>query len=175
MSVCSMKRLLKVVLTAVILITGVNQAAAQNGGYFLVKSNINANMGFDLGISLNDLIGVKAGMMVDIYRPDLDGGSYEKALGHKYRLSYTAGPYIMLNDWFSISAAAGYGEIGTYGYSEWMDMYGISGKIKGLEVGLQLQFTIDGMFIELGYGTLPGSFSLGRPFHDITFGIGSAF
>ena len=82
-----MKRLLKVVLTAVILITGVNQAAAQNGGYFLVKSNINANMGFDLGISLNDLIGVKAGMMVDIYRPDLDGGSYEKALGHKYRLS----------------------------------------------------------------------------------------
>ena len=47
-----MKRLLKILLTAVIMIIGVNQAAAQSGGYFLIKSNINANMGFDLGIDL---------------------------------------------------------------------------------------------------------------------------
>lgn len=170
-----MKRLLKILLTAVIMIIGVNQAAAQGGGYFLIKSNISANMGFDMGIDLNDFIGVKAGMMVDIYRPDLDGGSYEEAFGHKYRLSYTAGPYVMINEWFSISASAGYGEIGTYGYSESLDMYGISGKIKGLEVGLQFQFDVDGFFIELGYGTLPKSFSFGRPFHDITIGIGATF
>ena len=170
-----MKRIIRMLIVAVISLTGAANAAAQDSGYVLLKSNISGNLGFDLGYTINDLIGVKAGMMVDLYRPDSDSGSYEDSIGRKYRLSYTAGPYFRITDWFNASVSAGYGEIGTYGYSEQLKEYGISGKIKGFEAGVQLQFLLGEYMFEIGYGTLPISFALNRPFTDITFGIGMAF
>lgn len=170
-----MKSFLKILLTAVIAFAGLVQASAQDSGYFLMKSNINGNLGFDMGVGITDVFGAKAGMMADIYRPDSETGSYDESLGRKYRLSYTAGPYVKINHCFSVSASAGYGEIGTYGYNALTDQYGIAGKIKGLEIGLQLQFRTEGVILELGYGTLPISFGLGRPFTDISFGVGATF
>lgn len=170
-----MKRLVMILLASVVSAVAMVNASAQDSGYFLMKSNLNVNLGFDVGIGINDVIGAKAGMIADIYRPDSKTGSFEESLGRKYRLSYTAGPYFRITDCFAVSASVGYGEIGTYGYNSQTDQYGIAGKIKGLELGLQLQFMLDGMIFELGYGTLPVSFGLGRPFTDISFGVGTTF
>lgn len=170
-----MKRIIRILVVAVISLAGAANAAAQDSGYMILKSNISGNLGFDMGYTINDLVGVKAGMMVDLYRPDTESGSYVDSMGHKYRLSYTAGPYFRITDWFNASVSAGYGEIGTYGYSEQLKEYGISGKIKGFEAGVQLQFILDEYMFEIGYGTLPISFALNRPFTDISFGVGMVF
>lgn len=170
-----MKSFHNALLLIVMLLSGTLRLAAQDSGYMMIKSNINGNLGADVGISLTGHIGVKAGMMVDLYRPDTDDGSYKDSLGHKYRLSYTAGPYFKLSEYFAISVSAGYGEIGTYGYNSLTDQYGISGKINGLELGLQLQINLNDVMFEVGYGTLPKSFGLERAFTDISFGIGMLF
>lgn len=170
-----MKRLIRTLLTVVIAIAAMANASAQEAGYVMVKSNINIDLGFDVGFRINDALGVKAGMIADTYRPDSENGSFDESLGHKYRLSYTAGPYFNINDKFHISASAGYGEVGTYGYNALTDQYGIAGKIKGLEIGAHLMLMTDGMVFQLGYGTLPRSFGLGRPFVEISFGVGATF
>lgn len=175
-----MKRLFGTILLVLVMAVSAGKASAQTvGGYFSVKSNIRLDLGFDIGVTFKDRFGIKAGMMSDIYHPYGDENEvlqdYKDAVGKKYRLSYTAGPMVRLVDWLWLSAVVGYGEYGTYGYSDRLEMYGISGKIKGLEAGAQLRFVFGNYSLEVGYGTIPKGFSLGNPLHDISFGIGMNF
>lgn len=174
-----MKKLYGTIIFMLVMIMGARQANAQNVGWYgLIKSNINKDLGFDLGVTFADRFGVKVGIMSDIYRPIGNDDSikkYKEAIGKKYRLSYTAGPTVKVIDCLWISASIGYGEYGTYAYSKELDMYGISGKIKGLETGLQLRFSLNMCDVEVGYGTIPKGFSLKKPMHDITLGFGVHF
>lgn len=151
-------------------------SAAQTGYWGQVKADVYGDWGFDVGVSFSDKFGVRAGMMTDFDRIEIGDGkdfnAFNEVLGNNYRLSYSAGPMFRLIKWFWICATAGYGEIGTYAYNSLNDVYGISGKIRGLEAGIQLQFRYKSITFEVGYGTITKSFSVGRPYHDISFGIG---
>lgn len=175
-----MKKILGIILLMLVMIASTGKASAQDvGGYFSLKTNIRLDVGFDIGVTFNDIFGVKAGMMSDIYHPHGDEAEvlkgYKEALGKKYRLSYTVGPMLKLADWLWLSAVVGYGEYGTYGYSTKREMYGVSGKIKGLEAGAQLRFVFDDCSVEIGYNTVPKGFSLKRPLHDVSLGVGINF
>lgn len=174
-----MKRLYKILLVVLSISCVSVSASAQISGFWTVKANLDIDMGFDIGYIFAERFGLKVGMLSDTYHPKSDDGNvidqYEKAMGKKYRLSYTGGPMVKVMDWMWLSATAGYGEYGVYGYSQEKDMYGIKGKVKGLEVGLQFNFILDDFVIQAGYATLPDGFSAGKPLHDITFGIGMTF
>lgn len=172
-----MKRIIKILFLSVLILTcNVIVSFAQGGFWGQVRTNIHGDWGFDLGVSLTEGFGLRAGMMTDFDRKEVkkadDIVAFKKVLGNNYRLSYSIGPMVKIANWLWLSATAGYGEIGTYAYNSLSDVYGISGKIKGLEVGLQLQFRLKLLALEIGYGTLPNSFALGRPYHDVTFGLG---
>lgn len=175
-----MKRLFGTVMLILVLSVCAGKTDAQNvSGYFSVKANLQMDLGCDIGVTFMDRFGIKVGMMSDIYHPHGDENQilqdYKDAVGKKYRLSYTAGPMVRLVDWLWLSAVVGYGEYGTYGYSDRLEMYGISGKIKGLEAGAQLRFVFGSYCVEVGYGTIPKGFSLNRPLHDVSVGIGVNF
>ena len=139
----------------------------------LLKFNTKADFGFDVGVIINDRWGAKFGLMADTHR-----GSFgeEDSIGKHYRLSYTGGATYKVCRWFSPGVAIGYGEYGTYGYYAELDKYGIHGKVRGPELGVQLQFCLKrGVLLEIGYGTIPTGFFKNSPFHDITFGIGINF
>lgn len=176
-----MKRLFGILLLAVVFCGLTERTAdAQNvGGFLSVKANTRLDLGFDVGVTFMDRFGVKVGMMSDLYHPYGDENEvlqdYKDAMGKDYRLSYTAGPMVRIMDWLWFSAVAGYCEYGTYGYSDRLEMYGIADKVKGLEAGAQLRFVFGSYSVEVGYGTVPKGFSLGRPIHDISFGIGFGF
>lgn len=175
-----MKKLYRIIsLTVILMCISANMASAQVSGFWVVKTNLNLDLGADLGVTFNDRFGVKVGMMSDIWHPTGDDSEitkkYEEAMGKDYRLSYTLGPMAKVTDWMWVSVTAGYGEYGFYDYSNRLEMYGIREKIKGLEVGLQLNFDIGDCFILAGYGTVPKGFSLDRPLHDISIGIGMSF
>lgn len=172
-----MNKLLRILLLSMLVSVCSNTVSyAQKGFFGQIKADIHGDWGIDLGVSLTERFGLRAGMMTDMDRISLDNGkniqAFNKAIGNNYRLSYSIGPMLKMTDWLWISATAGYGEIGTYAYNSLSDAYGISGKIKGLEAGFQLQFRLSSFSLEIGYGTLTNSFTLGRPYHDITFGIG---
>lgn len=172
-----MKRFLGVVLLLVLLSgTEKMQAKVFQSYYGLVKANLHLAMGADVGFVIVDRFAVQVGMLADISRPsgnDADKiAKYKEVLGDKYRLSYTAGPSVKLVDWLWLTVVAGYGEAGVYGYSERLDKYGISGKVKGLEAGIQLRFVMKNCTVGVGYNTIPKGFSLHRPLHDVSFGIG---
>ena len=175
-----MKRIFGTILLMLVMTVGADKVKAQNiGGYAAVKANINMNLGFDLGVTFADRIAVQAGMMSDIYHPTGEEyeilQDYEEALGKKYRLSYTVGPSVKLVDWLWLGASVGYGEYGVYGYSNRLEKYGITGKVKGLEAGAHFRFVFGMYSVQLGYGTVPKGFSLNKPFHDISFGVGMNF
>ena len=176
-----MKRLSGILLCVFVFFSLSEKAThAQNiGGYLSIKSNTQLDLGFDVGVTFLDKFGIKVGMMSDVYHPSGNDNQkledYKDALGKDYRLSYTAGPMVKIIDWLWLSAVVGYGEYGTYGYSDKLEMYGISNKIKGLEAGAQLRFVFGLVSVEAGYGTVPKGFSLGRPFHDIVLGLGFDF
>lgn len=153
-----------------------SKASAQVSTYYTVKTAFKMTMGFDLGLTFNERFGFKAGMLSDLHRPDKEDGNvisqYEEVLGKPYRLAYTAGPIVKITDWMWIGATAGYGEYGTYGYSSKKDMYGIRGKIKGFEAGLQLTFVFEGFVLDVGYETVPKGFAAGRPLNEIVIGFG---
>jgi len=163
-------------LSAVISVCFNTVSSGQNGMFWQIKADIHGDWGFDFGVSLNERFGLRAGLMTDTDRVSLDNGkniaAFKEALGNNYRLSYSLGPMIKMTDYLCVSATAGYGEIGIYAYNALSDAYGISGKIKGLEAGLQLQFRLSTFVLEIGYVILPNSFAIGRPYQDITFGIG---
>lgn len=151
-------------------------SSAQMGYWGQIKTNIYGDLGADVGVSFSDRFAFRLGLMTDLDRMEVGNGknidAYKKVSGNNYRLSYSAGPMMRLVDWLWISATAGYGETGTYAYDSLQNLYGISGKISGFETGLQLQLRFGTVSLEVGYGTIIKSFSLGRPYHDISFGIG---
>lgn len=172
-----MKKIFRKILISVITIICCHIVSyGQNSSFGQIKAGIHGDFGFDLGVSLTERFSLRAGLMTDMDRVSLENGkniaAFEKVLGNNYRLTYSFGPMVKITDWFWVSATAGYGEIGTYAYNSITDTYGISGKIKGLEAGLQFQFRLSKMCFEVGYGTLPNSFVLGQQYHDLTFGIG---
>jgi len=175
-----MKRLFGTILLILVIAVCAEKTSAQNVAlYGMLKANIRMDIGVDIGVTFNDRFGVKVGMMSDIYHPMGNDNEilqkYEDAIGKKYRLSYTVGPTVRLVDWLWLNAVVGYGEYGTYGYSDRLEMYGVSGKVKGLEAGAQLRVVLGVYSVELGYTTIPKGFSLRRPLHDITLGIGVNF
>lgn len=175
-----MKRLFGTFLLMLVVAVSAGKASAQDVGcYFSLKTNIRLDVGCDIGVTFKDRFGVKVGMMSDVYHPYGDENEvlqdYKDAVGKNYRLSYTAGPMVKIVDWMWLSAVVGYGEYGTYGYSDRLEMYGISGKIKGLEAGAQLLFVFDMYSVEVGYNTIPNGFALNRPLHDISIGVGMKF
>lgn len=170
-----MKRYISLFVLAAAMAICTHDAFGQVNFLAQVKANIRGEFGCDIGIRHNDIWGVKVGMMSDLNREKSSEDGYSKSLGKNYRLSYTAGPTVRIVDWFWIGATAGYGEYGKYGYSVEQDLYGVLGKVKGLEVGLQLQFDFKGILLEVGYGTIPKGFSLKKPLHDIVFGVGMKF
>lgn len=171
-----MKKFIAILFSITVFILSCSISYAQSGYFGQAKANIYGDWGFDVGVSFTDNFGVRAGLMTDMDRIDVGDGKdtkiFEEVLGNNYRLSYSAGPMFRLAKWMWVSATAGYGEIGTYAYNSMNDLYGISGKIKGLEAGFQIQFRLSSMTLEVGYCTLTDSFALGRPYHDISFGIG---
>ena len=174
-----MKRLLGTLLLMLVMAVWSDKACSQDSGSLMIKSNTRLDLGCDIGVNFSERFGVKVGMMSDLYHPMGEDHEiiqeYKEALGEKYRLSYTAGPTVKLVDWLWLSGSIGYGEYGTYGYSNRLEKYGISGKIKGLEAGAQLRFVFGLFSIEVGYGTIPKGFSLNNPLHDISFGLGVNF
>lgn len=175
-----MKRIFGTMLLMLLMAVGAHKASAQEvSGYGVIKANIRMDLGIDVGITLADRFAVQVGMMSDINRPMGEEHEilqeYKEAVGSKYRLSYTAGPAVKLADWLWLGASVGYGEYGVYGYSDRLEMYGISGKVKGLEAGGQLRFILGMYSLQLGYSTIPKGFSLNKPFHDISFGVGMNF
>lgn len=171
----TMRRYLKVIIVALLLTVFGRPAHAQTEeipfdvSLTFLKFSTNADFGFDVGVRFHEHWGVKAGLMADLFRNSF---GTEKALDEKYRLSYTAGATYRIGI-FTACANVGYGEYGTYAYSSKLDEYGIKEKIRGVELGLQMQFVIkNGFYLEVGYGTIPQGFVAGKPFHDITFGFG---
>lgn len=166
----------KYILVFAFILFNCSLSVAQTGFFGQARFNRYGDWGIDVGANFTKVLGIRAGIMTDIDRIGIKDGrdvnAYKEVLGNNYRLSYSIGPMVRCADWLWVSATAGYGEIGTYAYNSLTDVYGISGKIKGLEAGFQLQFRLSVMTFELGYGTIAKSFSLGKPYHDITFGIG---
>lgn len=175
-----MKRLLKTLLLILAITISAGRADAQDlSGFVTFKTNLRIDLGLDVGMTIGDFFGAKVGIMTDIFRPTGDEyeviNQYKKAIGEKYRLSYCCGPMVKVLDCLWLSATAGYGEYGIYGYSANNDMYGISGKICGLEVGAQIAFLFDLYSVELGYSTIPKGFSLNNPLNDVSIGFGVWF
>lgn len=186
-----MRRLFGIMALVLFMLIGTNEANARRlyashayktpvGGFVVAKLNTEGHWGLDGAVTFYDRYGVRFGFMSDFYHPFGSGEKYhqnfDKVLGKGYRLSYTVGPTVKALDWLWFGASVGYGEYGTYSYSTMLNKYGISEKVKGLELGLLVRYVYqDCVVLEVGYGTIPTGFKLDRPLHDISFGIGFCF
>ena len=170
-----MKRIISIIALAVSLLLYSHEANAQLNGLATIKLNTVGEMGFDAGIIFQEKWGLKIGTMADLNAEKSSENRYKESIGKGYRRSYTGGGLIKVHDLVWLGMNMGYGEYGTYGYRESDDLYGVSGKVKGFEVGAQMQFYLDTCILEIGYGTIPKGFSIERPFNDIVLGIGFRF
>ena len=186
-----MRKLFGIIALVLFMLMGANEADAQRwyaskahktslGGFVVCKLNTEGHWGLDGTVTFDDRYGVRAGFMSDFYHPFGNGEKYyqnfNEVLGKGYRLSYTAGPVVKTLDWIWLGAAIGYGEYGTYSYSTMLNKYGISEKVKGLELGLHVRFVFKELLVcEVGYNIIPTGLKLERPLHDISFGIGFCF
>ena len=170
-----MKRLISLTILSIGLLFCSPAAQAQLNGLASVKFNTRGEIGFDAGLLFQETWGLKIGTMTDMHAEKSSENGYSESLGKNYRRSYTGGAHIKTIDWLWLGMNMGYGEYGTYGYRAEDDLYGVSGKVKGFEIGVQLEFHLSLCVLEIGYGTIPKGFSIQRPFNDIVFGIGYLF